>query len=38
MALTKNRKQEVVQEVAELLSGSKMTVIAAYEGTPVKAR
>lgn len=37
MALTKDKKNEVVSEVAELLKGSKMTVIAAYQGTPVKA-
>lgn len=37
MALTKNKKQEVVQEVADLLQNSKMTVVAKYEGTGVKA-
>jgi large subunit ribosomal protein L10 len=37
MALTKDKKQEVVQEVADLLSNSKMTVVAKYEGTGVKA-
>jgi large subunit ribosomal protein L10 len=37
MALTKNKKDEVVAEVADLLSNSKMTVVAAYQGTPVKA-
>jgi large subunit ribosomal protein L10 len=37
MALTKAKKQEVVQEVTDLLSTSKMTVVAKYEGTPVKA-
>lgn len=37
MALTKNKKQEVVAEVSELLSDSKMTVVAKYEGTTVKA-
>jgi len=37
MALTKDKKQEVIQEVADLLSGSKMTVVAKYQGTPVKA-
>lgn len=36
MALTKEKKQEVVKETAELLAGSKMTVIAKYEGTGVK--
>jgi large subunit ribosomal protein L10 len=37
MALTKDKKQQVVAEVAELLSASKLTVVAKYEGTGVKA-
>lgn len=37
MALTKDKKNEVVKEVAELLANSKMTVVASYQGTPVKA-
>ncbi len=37
MALTKDKKHEVVKEVADLLASSKMTVVAAYQGTPVKA-
>lgn len=37
MALLKSKKNEVVSEVAELLSNSKMTVITAYQGTTVKA-
>ena len=37
MALTKNKKDEVVAEVAELLASSKMTVVTKYEGTTVKA-
>ncbi|HSW79250.1 MAG TPA: 50S ribosomal protein L10 [Candidatus Saccharimonadales bacterium] len=37
MALTKNKKNEVVADVADLLSSSKMTVVAKYEGTGVKA-
>ena len=37
MALTKIKKNEVVAEVAELLAGSKMTVVTKYEGTTVKA-
>jgi large subunit ribosomal protein L10 len=37
MALTKNKKQEVVSEVSELLGSSKLTVVAKYEGTGVKA-
>lgn len=37
MALTKKKKEQVVQEVVDLLSSSKMTVVAAYPGTTVKA-
>lgn len=37
MALSKNKKDQVVSEVAELLSTSKMTVVARYKGTTVKA-
>ena len=37
MALTKAKKNEVVAEVAELLASSKMTVVAAYPHTTVKA-
>lgn len=37
MALTKDQKNEVVAEVSELLSTSKMTVVAKYQGTTVKA-
>lgn len=37
MALTKDKKQEIVQEVADLLQSSKLTVVAKYEGTGVKA-
>ena len=37
MALTKAKKNEVVAEVADLLAASKMTVVAAYPGTTVKA-
>lgn len=37
MALTKDKKNEVVSEVAEALASSKMTVVAAFQGTPVKA-
>lgn len=36
MALTRDKKEEVVKEVSELLSSSKMTVVAAYPGTSVK--
>lgn len=37
MALTKQAKNDVVKEVAELLASSKMTVVAQYQGTTVKA-
>ena len=37
MALTKLKKDEVVAEVAGLLASSKMTVVAQYQGTTVKA-
>jgi large subunit ribosomal protein L10 len=37
MALTKSKKDEVVAEVADLLKSSKMTVVARYQGTTVKA-
>lgn len=37
MALTKIQKDDVVGEIANLLSSSKMTVVAKYQGTTVKA-
>ena len=37
MALTKDKKNEVVKEVTEALETSKMTVVAKYQGTTVKA-
>ncbi|HEY8999119.1 MAG TPA: 50S ribosomal protein L10 [Candidatus Saccharimonadales bacterium] len=37
MALTKDKKSEVVGEVSDLLNTSKMTVVAKYQGTTVKA-
>jgi len=37
MALTKQKKNEVVSELNDLLASSKLTVVAAYQGTPVKA-
>ena len=37
MALTKDKKQQVVDEVSALLNDSKLTVVAAYQGTTVKA-
>lgn len=37
MALNKDQKNQVVAEVTELLKASKMTVVAAYKGTTVRA-
>lgn len=37
MALSKQKKDQVVAEVSELLQASKMTVVTEYKGTPVKA-
>lgn len=37
MALSKSQKNDVVSEVADLLADSKMTVVAKYQGTTVKA-
>jgi large subunit ribosomal protein L10 len=37
MALTKEQKQDVIKEVSDLLNTSKMTVVAKYQGTTVKA-
>jgi large subunit ribosomal protein L10 len=37
MALTKDKKNEVVAGIADLLDSSKMTVVTKYEGTTVKA-
>lgn len=37
MALSKDKKNEIVAEVNELLSSSKLTVVAQYQGTTVKA-
>lgn len=37
MALTRIKKEEVTSEIADLLGSSKMTVVASYQGTPVKA-
>ena len=37
MALTKEKKDTVVADIASMLAGSKLTVVAAYKGTPVKA-
>jgi large subunit ribosomal protein L10 len=37
MPLTKIEKNDVVKEVSDLLTSSKMTVVAKYQGTTVKA-
>lgn len=37
MALTKDKKKQVIDDVTDLLKESKMTVLVAYAGTPVKA-
>lgn len=37
MALSRQKKEQVIAEVSELLSSSKMTVLTEYQGTPVKA-
>jgi large subunit ribosomal protein L10 len=37
MALSKDKKKAVIEEVAQLLQDAKMTVVATYKGTPVKA-
>ena len=37
MALTKTKKNEVVDEISQLLADSRMTVVTAYQGTTVKA-
>lgn len=37
MALSKTQKDDVVTEVADLLKSAKMTVVAKYQGTTVKA-
>lgn len=37
MALSKQKKDDVVAQVSEALSSSKMTVVAKYQGTTVKA-
>lgn len=37
MALTKDKKAEIVSEISDLLGSSKLTVIATYRGTSVKS-
>ncbi len=37
MALTREKKEQVVGDLEKLLADSKLTVVAKYQGTPVKA-
>ncbi len=37
MALTKQQKNDIVAEISDLLAESKLTVVAKYQGTSVKA-
>ncbi len=37
MALTKDKKHQIVDEMSQLLNSSKLTVVADYRGTSVKA-
>lgn len=37
MALTKEAKNEVIDDVAQMLASSKLTVVASYQGTSVKS-
>lgn len=37
MALTKDKKKDVIQDVTQLLDKSKLTVVASYKGTGVKS-
>jgi len=37
MALTKDKKIQIVADITSLLGSSKLTVVATYQGTPVKA-
>jgi large subunit ribosomal protein L10 len=37
MALSKDKKNQVINDVAKLLADSKLTVVAQYQGTSVKA-
>ena len=37
MALTREKKEQVVEQIEKLLADSKLTVVAKYQGTPVKA-
>src|SRR3989344_1176238 len=37
MALTKDKKNQIITDITGLLESSKLTVVATYQGTPVKA-
>lgn len=37
MALTKDKKNQIITDITSLLEGSRLTVVATYQGTPVKA-
>ncbi len=37
MALSREKKEQVVEQIEKLLADSKLTVVAKYQGTPVKA-
>lgn len=37
MALTKDKKNQIITDITSLLESSKLTVVATYQGTPVKA-
>jgi len=37
MALSKDKKQQIIEDAQQKLSTSKLTVVTAYQGTPVKA-
>ena len=37
MALSKDKKNEIVKELVDLLGNAKMTVVVKYEGTTVAA-
>lgn len=37
MALTREKKEQVIANIEQLLSGSKLTVVVKYQGTPVIA-
>ena len=37
MALTRDKKKQVIEELTDLFNESKLTVVTSYSGTPVKA-